>query len=105
MNLLNQALIDRFREVGKQDIKDPIIITKFFAPWSRWTWYATAYDEMTGNFFGIVVGSHLELGYFSIHDLKGLRGPMGLVVERDLYWREKRLSELAKRQPSLDSLL
>jgi hypothetical protein len=91
--------------VGKQDVKDPIIVTKFFAPWSNWTWYATAYDETTGLFFGIVCGTHVELGYFSMQDLKGLRGPMGLHVERDLYWKEKRLSDLKKRQKFLEAIL
>lgn len=105
MNLLNQTLLSRFKELGKQDIKDPLIVTKFFAPWTYWTWYATSYDEVEGRFFGIICGSNIELGYFSMQDLKGLRGPMGLSVERDLYWKEKRLSELTKRQPNLSVLL
>ncbi len=105
MNLLNQTLLDRFRELGNQDIKDPIIVAKFFASWSNWTWYATSYDETEGLFFGIISGTQVELGYFSIQDLKGLSGPMGLNIERDLYWKEKRLSELTKRQTNLSALL
>ena len=105
MNLLNQTLLSRFKEVGPQDIRDPIIVTKFFASWSMWTWYATSYDEEAGLFFGIICGTHIELGYFSMQDLKGLIGPMGLHIERDLYWKEKRLSELSKRQPNLSALL
>lgn len=105
MNLLNQTLLNRFKELGTQDVKDPIVVTKFFASWSRWTWYATSYNEETGQFFGIVCGTHIELGYFSLQDLKSLRGPLGLPVERDLYWKEKRLSDLTKRQPSLAVLL
>lgn len=105
MNLLTQSLLNRFKEVGPQDVTDPIIVTKFFTSWSVWTWYATAYDEEAGLFFGIVSGTHIELAYFSIQDLKSVRGPMGLPVERDLYWKEKRLSELTKRQPDLGVLL
>lgn len=105
MNLLTQQLLDRFKELGKQDIKDPIIVAKFFVSWSNWTWYATAYDEETGLFFGIICGSHIELGYFSLDDLKRVRGRMGLGVERDLCWKEKRLSDLSKRHPSLEILL
>jgi len=105
LNLLNQALLARFKELGTQDVKDPIIVAKFFAPSTAWTWYATSYDEEAGLFFGIVCGQHIELAYFSIQDLKGVRGPMGLHVERDLYWKEKRLSELTKRQPDLGVLL
>jgi hypothetical protein len=105
LNLLTQTLLNRFKEVGKQDINDPIIIAKFFAPSTAWTWYATSYDEEAGLFFGIVCGTHIELAYFSIQDLKGMRGPMGLHIERDLYWKEKRLSELSKRQPDLAGFL
>ena len=105
MNLLNQQLIERFKEVGAQDIQDPIIITKFFASWSSWTWYATSYDEESGMFFGLIKGTHTELGYFSMKDLKRLQGPLGLGIERDLYWREKKLSELKQRQPDLGGFL
>ena len=105
MNLLTQTLLARFKELGPQDIKDPIIVAKFFTSWSHWTWYATSYDEEAGLFFGIICGTHIELGYFSMQDLKGLIGPMGWHIERDLYWKEKRLSELTKRQPNLAALL
>ena len=105
MNLLNQPLLDRFNELGHQDILDPIIVTKFFASWSRWTWYVISYDEESGMFFGIVQGTHTELGYFSMQDLKRLKGPLGIGVERDMHWREKRVSELKKRQPDMGGFL
>lgn len=101
-NLLTAQLLARFRELGPQDVKDPIIVAKFFAPSTAWTWYAFSYSEETGNFFGLIIGQEKELGYFSISDLRGLRGPMGLNVERDLYWREKKLSELFKKSPQLE---
>ena len=34
-----------------------------------------------------------ELGYFSLDELEQLQLPMGLKVERDLYWSEIVLSE------------
>jgi hypothetical protein len=33
-----------------------------------------------------------ELGYFSLSELVSYRGPLGLGIERDLYWAEKPLS-------------
>jgi len=105
MNLLTLQLLDRFKEVGPQDISDPIIVAKFFTSWSSWTWYAISYEEESGMFFGLIKGTHTELGYFSIKDLKRLKGPLGLGIERDLYWREKRVSELKLRQPDLDGSL
>ena len=105
MNLLNQPLLDRFKELGQQDILDPIIVTKFFASWSRWTWYVISYDEESGMVFGSVQGTHTKLGYFSMKDLKRLKGPLGIGVERDEHWREKRVSDLKKRQPEMGGFL
>jgi len=34
--------------------------------------------------------------YFSLSELESIRGPLGLKVERDLYWKPKTLSEVKK---------
>lgn len=104
-NLLTQELLTRFKEVGRQDIPNPLVIAKFFAPWNSWAWYAFSYNEETGTFFGLIKGSYKELGYFAIEDLRGVRGPTGLRVERDLYFREKPLSEVEKKKPYLEPTL
>jgi hypothetical protein len=104
-NLLSQELLKRFKEIGSQDEPNPLVIAKFFTPWSTWTWYAFSYSEETGAFFGLIDGSHKELGYFAIEDLRGLRGPTGLRVERDLYWREKRLSDIKRKRPPTEPSL
>jgi hypothetical protein len=53
--------------------------------------------EFDGNdtFFGLVDGLEKELGYFSLSELQSVRGPLGLPIERDLYWRPKTLKEIA----------
>jgi hypothetical protein len=48
------------------------------------------------TFFGYVEGDYRELGYFSLSELEKIRGPLGLKVERDLYWKPKPLSEVKK---------
>ena len=67
---------------------------KYFTPDSNWTWYATEFDG-EDIFFGLVDGFEKELGYFSLAELKSTRGPMGLPIERDLYWEQKTLKEIA----------
>lgn len=104
-NLLTQELLTRFKEVGRQDVQNPLVIAKFFAPWNSWAWYAFSYNEETGTFFGLIKGSYKELGYFAIEDLRGVRGPNGLRVERDLYFREKPLSEIEKPKRHLEPSL
>lgn len=62
-------------------------------PWTNWTWYASEYDPVERLCFGVVLGHERELGYFSIDELEAIRGPGGLTIERDLYWKAKPLKE------------
>ncbi len=72
---------------------DAIAQVKFFTPDSSWTWYASEFDG-TDIFFGLVSGLEVELGYFSLSELQSVRGPLGLPIERDLYFVPKTLQEL-----------
>ncbi len=46
MELLTQGLLEIFRNTGSQEhIPDPVVIAKFFTPWSSWTWCATEFNE------------------------------------------------------------
>jgi len=67
---------------------------KFFTPDSGWTFWATEFDG-EDTFFGLVDGHEKELGYFSLRELTEVRGPMGLPIERDLWWEPKTLEEIA----------
>ena len=68
-------------------------IVKYFTPDSNWTWYASEFDG-EDIFFGLVIGLEAELGYFSLTELKSVRGPLGLPIERDLYFKPRTLQEL-----------
>jgi hypothetical protein len=68
---------------------------KFFTPDSNWTWYASEFDG-EDVFFGLVSGFEVELGYFTLSELKEARGPLGLQIERDLHFEPKTLGELQK---------
>ena len=71
-----------------------VAYVKFFTPDSNWTFWALEFDG-EDIFFGLVDGHEKELGYFSLSELQSVRGPMGLAIERDLYWQPKRLDEIA----------
>jgi len=73
--------------------EDPLVICKFFTPDSSWTWYAIEFDG-DDTFFGFVEGLENELGYFSLSELESVRGPLGLPIERDLYFPPCRLSQV-----------
>lgn len=99
MKLLTQELVDRFAQLGDQDLPaDQVTVpAKFFCPWSNWTWYPTSYDPESQVFFGYVTGVENELGTFSLDELENQRGPMGLTIERDIYWQEQTLAEVMRR--------
>jgi hypothetical protein len=70
-----------------------IAVVKFFTPWTNWTWFASEYSPEERLCFGVVVGHERELGYFSLDELEEIRGPGGLTIERDLYWKPRPLKE------------
>jgi Protein of unknown function (DUF2958) len=72
---------------------DALAPVKFFTPDNQWTWYATEYDGKD-TFFGLVSGFEVEMGYFSMVELEGVRGSLGLPIERDLYFTPTPLRQL-----------
>lgn len=101
LGLLTTELRARFAEVGRQEhVNDPLVIAKFFTPSGEATWFATEYYPEDNTCFGYVQGLSPqphddEWGYFSIAELEEIRvSPFGLPIERDLYWTEKRFSQI-----------
>ena len=72
---------------------DPMVHAKFFTPDSSWTWYVLEFDGLD-TFFGLVYGLEVELGYFSLGEISTVAGPLGLKVERDLYFEPRPLSQV-----------
>jgi len=107
----------------EKEARDTPVVVKFFDPTGSWTWYATeasavidgeyfplsrtekmlaARDiyEIDGKlvddiiFFGLVDGFCKELGYFSLNELKSVKGSFGLGIERDRHFSGKMLSDV-----------
>jgi len=96
MKLLTKEIRERLPAMGATaEEKDPTIQVKFFTPDSNWTWYAYEFDS-EDIFFGYVKGIFNELGTFSLKELEETRGPMGLHIERDRYFKPCPLSEVMK---------
>ena len=81
---------------GEEKGLDAIAHVKFFTPDSSWSWFASEFDGQD-IFFGLVIGLEIELGYFSLSELQSVRGPLGLQIERDLYYEPKTLRELQEK--------
>jgi len=115
MKLLTKELKKRIPPLSSQEyVEDPIVVTKFFTPDSSWTWYVLegsyrgiedgkekffplsekGHDQDDVMFFGLVDGHEEEMGYFTLREMAKVKGPMGLPIERDLYWKPRPLSEV-----------
>ena len=94
MKLLTKEIQNKLPALYSQDGKgdEAIAQVKFFTPDSNWTWFASEYDPETKTFFGLVSGMETELGYFNLDELSSVRGPMGLPIERDMYFTPVSLS-------------
>ena len=96
MKLLTKAIRKRLPPLYAQEKLSGKAVAhlKLFTPDSSWTFYATEFDGKD-LFFGLVEGHDKELGYFSLAELQKVTGPLGLPIERDLYWQPKQLDEIA----------
>jgi hypothetical protein len=95
MPLLTDEIRERLPRLYATDELDleALAQVKYFTPDAGWTWYASEFDG-ENIFFGLVVGLEIELGYFALSELEQVRGPLGLPIERDLYFEAKSLREL-----------
>ena len=97
MKLLTDELRARLPALYAQEAEtEPIVYAKFFLPGTGWTWYVTEGSQQEGDylFFGFVVGLESEFGYFLLSELENVRTPPGLTVERDLAFREGKLTDV-----------
>lgn len=88
------ALYSTEPQEGEEESPDPQVHAKFFTPDGQWTWYVTEYRPEEGLCFGLVNGWEPELGYFTLAELRSIRGSLGLRIERDLYWQPVPLSQV-----------
>ncbi len=97
MELVNEEIKNMLSKLYEQDGKglNAVVYVKYFTPDSNWTWYAVEFDR-NDILFGLVDGFVKELGYFSLSELESIKGPLGLKVERDLYFNPTTLKELMK---------
>lgn len=96
MQLLTEELRNKLPKLySSENEKDPMVICKFFYPDFDWTWYAIEFDGKD-TFYGLVDGVEEELGYFTLSELMANKGQLGMPIERELYFRPCRLSEVRK---------
>lgn len=85
--------IPKLYETEEQN--NPVVYVKLFL--DAWTWYITELSIDGDICFGYVISPFgAELGYFSLNEIKSIKGSLGLGVERDLSFKPTKLSIIKK---------
>jgi hypothetical protein len=76
------------------DLKQKVVV-KIFDPIGNWTWYLMNQDPSNPDYlWGIVKGIATEMGSVSKAELESHVGPLGLKLERDLYFTSRPALEI-----------
>jgi len=108
MMLLTKAIrekLPRLRSTDKSKGQATVWL-KLFDPCGSWTWYAWEGENVLdeeGNvvdyhLFGLVDGFEKEMGYFSLSEIESVKGPLGIGIERDMYWTPITVAELLRKE-------
>mgnify|MGYP002714842788 CR=1 FL=1 len=84
MILLTGTQRDRLLTNGRQRDVDHIPVVKFFNPFGAGVWLATELDQGGDIMFGLADIGYPELGSWSLEELRRVRLPFGMGIERDL---------------------
>lgn len=99
MKLITKELEKRFTEIGDQSQNsDPIIVAKFFNKKRQLEWYVTEYNPKSQTCCCYLKGFTDEWGVFYIPNLESPERYLGSAIERDINFKEIRLSELIEEQ-------
>jgi hypothetical protein len=89
-----EALFNDYPLYSQEHESDPLIIAKLFDPCGSASWFLLEYDPVEKIAFCWVQGlAEDELGYTSLTEMESIKGPLGIGIEQDLYFVQKRLSE------------
>lgn len=79
---------------AQENNSDPMVVVKFFSPYSQAVWYVTEFDGEDTMFGWADLGfGQGELGYISLSELSEVNRNGLPLVERDLSWKPVLLSQ------------
>ena len=96
MELIPKELLKNIPKLYEtEEQTDPIAYVKLFL--DGWSWYITEISIDKNISFGYVISPFgAELGYFSLEEIKSIKGSLGIGVERDLEFKPTKLSIIKK---------
>jgi hypothetical protein len=97
MELYTKEIIEKAKSqyLLGAEMENQMIVAKFFNPAGAGTWYLMNMDPNDEDYcWGIVNLFEVEIGSFSKSELENFKGPLGLGIERDLYFELINAKEL-----------
>ena len=95
MKLITKEIAEQAtKQYDKGSDMDQMVVAKFFNPVGSWTWYLMNMEDNGDYCWGIVDGFAVEMGSFSIKELEEQKLPLGMKIERDLYFEPMKASEV-----------
>jgi len=105
MKLLTKKIEEKLAKAWKvaATVKDdPEIVVHYFNPSGAGDWYVLEGLKLRDGdwkFYGLVDLQERELGYFTLSELTAIKcPPFGLGIERDMYFGNKKLSDVQSRE-------
>jgi len=98
MKLLTKKIERKLRENAESNKENLMPVVKFFNPMGAYTALFTELDADGDTLFGLAdLGMGFpELGYSSLAEIASVKLPLGLGIERDMYFKaNKSLNEYA----------
>jgi hypothetical protein len=68
-------------------------VVESFTPGAGWTWFVMEYDSGEEVVCGLVEGTCMEFGSFSLAEIRDVEGPWGMHAERDRFFSLTRARE------------
>ena len=85
---IKKKLIDNYnKQNGTKSFK---AVVKLFNPSGIGTWFLSELNPNDNVAFGLCCFEFEELGYVSLEELKSLKTPFGLGIERDLHFKSNK---------------
>ena len=105
MELLTEAISDQlkaqWRKTGEISDDEVTVHLKIFDPYSAVTWWITEQNPQNPDeLFGLCYIFEQEWGYIFLSELQTDKGPLGIGLERDLYWRPITVKQLKGGKPA-----
>ena len=99
MKLLTKPIIKKAtKQYPLGDDMNQMVVAKFFNPTGIGTWYLMNMEDDDGSYCWGICHLHVwEIGSFSIPELKSVKLPFGLHVERDMYFKPIKADALWKK--------